>query len=63
MRENLSFVRSPDNVVEIRVSDGNGVILSHINYTLLERVRRTRARLKFAHDDAQLSDASTARSA
>lgn len=63
MRTQLSYVRSPDNVVEIRVSDGNGVILSHINYTLLERVRRTRVRLQSAHDAAQHMDALKARSA
>lgn len=63
MRANLSYVRSQDNVVEIRVSDGNGVFVSHINYTLLELVRRTRARPQSAHDDAQQTHSSKARSA
>lgn len=63
MRPHMSYVRPPDNVVEIRVSDGNGVILSHINYSLLERVRRSRARLTSDPNDAQQSGPARVRSA
>ena len=61
MRITESNVRSADRVIEIRVSARHGVIVSHINYTHLERVRRTRARLEYAHDDVTLLDDSKAR--
>ncbi len=63
MRTKERIVRPADRVVEIRVSARHGVILSHINYSHLERVRTTRARLNYPRDDASFIDASNARSA
>jgi hypothetical protein len=42
MRSAVSNVRSPDDVLEIRVAARNRVILSHINFSQLERVRLAR---------------------
>lgn len=48
MQVSVSFVPSVDEVVEIRSCHGEHVILSHINYTHLERVTRLRSRRKAA---------------
>jgi hypothetical protein len=52
MRVTVSSVRCPDEVIEIRESARHGMMLSHINYSLLDRVRRSRARLNDVHSDA-----------
>jgi hypothetical protein len=53
MRTTVSHVRSADNVLEIRVVARNCVMLSHINYSQLERVRQVRAQRtkESGHDD------------
>ena len=51
LSRHIPFLRSVDQVVEIRAHSRGGVILSHINYAHLERVRTARSR------DAVRSDA------
>lgn len=42
MRATVSYVRCPDEVVELRIGYGEREVLSHINDTHLERVRKSR---------------------
>ncbi len=46
-------LRSPDDVQELRVAIRNGVMVSRINRTQLERVRREWARLNALRADAR----------
>lgn len=53
MRTTVSHVRSVDEVIEIRDAIRDHVRVSHINYSQLNRVTRTRARLHEVQGDAR----------
>ncbi len=53
MRTTVSHVRSVDEVIEIRDAIRDHVMVSHINYSQLNRVTRTRARLHEVQGDAR----------
>jgi hypothetical protein len=46
MRESMSNGRARDDVIEVRTARHGHVIVSRINYSQLERVRVTRARMQ-----------------
>lgn len=52
MKTTVRFVRSTDDVIEVRVAMHNRVIVSRINYTHLARVRQTLAAIERIRTDA-----------